>query len=155
MCCDNLGGEWFSGTRRCQWKKKKLSQVSIPFHSLLQIDEVLESTDRVLDLEKQASEAIYRVNIFSTFNISCFSQIMYLPLSWLSSIFCRNEVATKKMNEKVWIFVLHLYDMQYFHQTLLLILNAYIFLVLFSDWILLVKEMRNQLLWGKLYCKMH
>lgn len=80
---------------------KKCSQVSIPFHSPQQIDDVLESTDRVVDLEKEASEAIYRVNIFCTFNISCFSQITYLSLSWLSSIFCRNEMVTEKMNEKV------------------------------------------------------
>lgn len=39
-------------------KKKEPSQVSIPFHSPQQIDEVLESTDRVVDLEKEASEAI-------------------------------------------------------------------------------------------------
>lgn len=141
--------------QRMPMEKKKLSQVSILFLSPQQIDEVLEGTDRVVGLEKEASEAIYRASIFSTFNISYFSQIRYLSLSWLFCIFCRNEVATKKMNENVWIVVIHMYDMQCFQQTHNLILNAYIFLVLLSDWIFLVKEMRNQLLWDKLYCKMH
>lgn len=45
--------------------KKEPSQVSIPFHFPQQIDEVLESTDSIVDSETEASEMIYRVNTFS------------------------------------------------------------------------------------------
>lgn len=87
-----------------------------------------------MDSEKEASEVIYRVNIFSTIKISCFSQVIYLSLAWLSSfILCRNEVATEIINEKVWIFVIHMPNMQCFQQMFLLLLNAFMFLV-FSFW---------------------
>jgi len=66
-----------------------------------------------VDSEKEASEVIYRVNIFSTIKISCFSQVTYLSSSWQSSsIFCRNEVATEKMDKKVRILVIHMPCMQ-------------------------------------------
>lgn len=143
-----------------QWmpmEKKEPSQVSIPFHSPQQIDEVLESTLTGLWIQRKRHlkwfiEGIYlapsRFLVFLRLHVCLYPDCLlsFAGMKWPLRRWAR------KRKHLLYICPIPTSFQQMFH----LLLNILsFFCVFFMIWIFLFIDLRNQLLWDQLWSKIY